>query len=135
MDGLKIGELAKRTEVNIETIRYYERENLLPKPPRLHSGYRAFPPEAVDRVRFIKKTQELGFSLREIRELLDLRAAPNSTGADVRQRVDEKIDDIVEKIKTLRAMKKELVELRATCDGTSSITDCPILKSLNTEKG
>jgi MerR family transcriptional regulator, copper efflux regulator len=134
MDGLKIGELAKRTEVNIETIRYYERENLLPKPPRTGSGYRAFPPEAIERIKFIKKTQELGFSLREIKELLELRVAPNSTGADIRQRVDEKIGDIEEKIKTLRAMKKELAKLRATCDGTSSIGDCPILKTLNSER-
>lgn len=135
MNGLKIGELAKRAEVNIETIRYYEREKLLKKPPRSLSGYRAFPPEAVERVRFIKKTQELGFSLREIKELLDLRAAPNSTGADVRQKVDEKISGIEEKIKALKSMKKELAGLRATCDGTSSIGDCPILKSLNSEKG
>jgi len=135
MDALTIGELAKQARVNIETIRYYERQELLPKPPRLHSGYRAFPAESVERIRFIKQSQELGFSLKEIKELLSIRSAPHSTGADVRERVESKIADIEGKIKTLRSMKKELVQLKSTCDGTSTINDCPILKSLNSERG
>jgi DNA-binding transcriptional MerR regulator len=84
MEGLTIGELAKHARVNIETIRYYERQELLPKAPRLHSGYRAFPAESVEQILLIKQSQELGFSLKEIKELLILRVVPHSTGADVR---------------------------------------------------
>jgi MerR family copper efflux transcriptional regulator len=71
--ALKIGEVAERGGVNLQTIRYYEREGLLPEPPRRESGYRMFPESTVRRVRFIKRAQELGFTLAEIRELLSLR--------------------------------------------------------------
>jgi DNA-binding transcriptional MerR regulator len=87
MTGLKIGEVARRGGVNLETIRYYERERLLLKPPRLSSGYRMFPADAVHRVRFIKRAQELGFSLSEIRELLSCQLRlkiPHCTGRKVR---------------------------------------------------
>src|SRR3989442_8377655 len=87
-------ELAKRGGVNLETIRYYERLGLLPKPPRSGSGYRQFSPESVRRVRFIKRAQELGFSLKEIKELLGLRIALGSTRADVRKRAETKVVDI-----------------------------------------
>lgn len=134
MQQLTIGKLAKRAGVNLETIRYYERQELLPKPARSQSGYRAFPLESVERIRFIKQAQELGFSLKEIKELLALRSEPLSSGADVREKVEAKISDINEKMKTLRSIKKGLVQLKASCDGTSSITDCPILKSLSSER-
>ncbi len=94
MEQLTVGQLAKRSRVNLETIRYYEKQGLLPKPPRLHSGYRAFPIESVKHIRFIKQTQELGFSLKEVKELLSLRANPNSTGADVRKRAEAKLADV-----------------------------------------
>src|SRR5712692_68328 len=106
---ISTSELAKRGGVNLETIRYYERTGLLPKPPRSRSGYRQFTPESVRRVRFIKRAQELGFSLKEIKELLALRIAPGSTRADVRKRAEAKIADIDEKVTHLRAMKKALV--------------------------
>ncbi len=131
---LTIGELAKRGGVNLETIRYYEREGLLPKPPRSQSGYRQFPPEGVRRIRFIKRAQELGFSLKEIKELLALQLDPDSTAADVKKRAEQKLADIEEKIQTLRAMKKALVRLTATCCGEGSVSECPILESLDSEK-
>lgn len=134
MERLTIGELAKHARVNLETIRYYERQELLPKPPRSHSGYRAFPEESVRRIRFIKQAQELGFSLKEIKEILSLQTETHSSGVDVRQRIEAKIADIEDKMKALRAIKKGLMQLKATCNGTSSINDCPILKSLNSEK-
>lgn len=134
MERLTTSQLANRGGVNIETIRYYERRGLLPKPPRLQSGYRAFSSDAVRRVRFIKQAQELGFSLAEIQELLALRIAPNSTRADVRSRATAKIADIDEKINKLRAMKKALARLTATCCGPGSASDCPILESLDSEK-
>lgn len=73
---LTIGRLAQEAGINLETVRYYERRGLLPKPPRTASGYRMFPPEAARRLRFIKLAQDLGFSLREVRELLALRTSP-----------------------------------------------------------
>ncbi|MCA1600069.1 MAG: heavy metal-responsive transcriptional regulator [Acidobacteria bacterium] len=135
MERLNIGELAKRGRVNLETVRYYEREGLLPKPPRSPAGYRVFPPDAVRRIRFIKRSQELGFSLKEIKELLALRVAPHTTSADVRKRAEAKIEDIEEKVKSLRAMKKALARLTATCGGKGSASDCPILESLDSERG
>jgi MerR family mercuric resistance operon transcriptional regulator len=91
---LKIGELAVRAAVNFQTLRFYEREKLLPEPPRLSSGYRAYPNSAVRRVRFIKRAQDLGFTLAEIRELLSLRINPTSERSDVRVLAQAKIADI-----------------------------------------
>src|SRR5712691_11929753 len=127
-------ELAKRGGVNLETIRYYERTGLLPKPPRSRSGYRQFSSESVRRVRFIKRAQELGFSLKEIKELLALRIAPGSTRADVRKRAEAKIADIEGKVQHLRAMRKALVRLTESCCGSGPASDCPILESLSLEK-
>ncbi len=134
MNRLTIGELAKRGGVNLETIRYYERLGLLPAPPRNSSGYRAFPETTVRRIRFIKQAQELGFSLKEIDELLTLRIAPGSTRADVRERAEAKITNIEEKIRSLRSMKKALESLTATCCGDGAASDCPILESLSSER-
>src|SRR6266851_3668123 len=78
-DRLTIGRLARVGGVNLETIRYYEREGLLPRPPRTRSGYRIFPNDAARRLRFIKRAKELGFSLKEIRELLALRVKPGTS--------------------------------------------------------
>ena len=127
-------ELAKQGGVNLQTIRYYERTGLLPKPPRSGAGYRQFSPESVRRVQFIKRAQELGFSLKEIKELLALRIAPGSTRADVRKRAETKIADIEEKTQHLRAMKKALVRLTETCCGSGPASDCPILESLSLDE-
>ena len=81
--SLTIGRLAKEVGINLDTVRYYERRGLLPKPPRTASGYRLFPAEAVRRLRFIRRAQEIGFSLRDIRDLLSLRATPTAKSADV----------------------------------------------------
>ena len=82
VESLTIGRLARVVGVNLETVRYYERRGLLPKPPRSRSGYRLFPTEAKRRLLFIRRAQELGFSLGEIRELLSLRVAPTAQSAD-----------------------------------------------------
>src|SRR6266849_5272993 len=105
---MSIGELAKRAQVHLETIRYYEREGLLPEPPRLASGYRMFPESAVRRVRFIKRAQELGFSLAEIRDLLSLREDAGAGAHEMRERAKAKVANIEEKIRTLQAMKHAL---------------------------
>ena len=131
MNGLTTGELARRGGVNLESIRFYERETLLPKPPRTASGYRIFPEEAVRRVRFIKRSQELGFTLKEIKELLALRGDPDTTCADVRVRTDAKITEIDEKIRTLQAMKRVLKRMAEVCPSQGPTSECPILDSLN----
>jgi Hg(II)-responsive transcriptional regulator len=131
MKRLTIGELAKRVGVNLETIRYYERVGLLPKPPRNSAGYRIFPDDAPRRLHFVRRAQELGFSLREIKELLALRIEPGKTRADVRERAKAKIAAIDQKLRTLRKMKNALVRLTAACHGNGSLSDCPILEGLD----
>lgn len=133
MATLTTSELARQGGVNLESIRFYEREGLLPKPPRTASGYRIFTPDDVRRVRFIKRAQELGFSLREIKELLALRFEPDTSCADVRERAERKLSDIDQKIQDLQRMKKALARLAAACPGRGSATECPILETLNSQ--
>jgi MerR family mercuric resistance operon transcriptional regulator len=128
--SLKIGEVAERDGVSLQAIRYYEREGLLPKPPRLASGYRMFPDTAVRRVQFIKRAQELGFSLAEIRELLSLRENADAGAQDMRERARVKIADIEQKIRKQRAMKSALNALAESCPGCGPLSDCPILDAL-----
>lgn len=130
MEGLTIGRLAREGQVNVETVRYYERRGLLPRPPRRPSGYRVFPASTVQVLRFVRKAQALGFSLREIKELLSLRIQPGRSCSDVRERAEHKIAEIDRKIRTLQAMRKALVRLAAACSGRGPISECPILDSL-----
>ncbi len=127
--NLKIGQLAEQGQVNLQTIRYYEREGLLAKAPRLASGYRVFSSDAVRRVRFIKRAQELGFSLKEIKELLSIRIDPASDCSGVQKLAKAKVADIEQKIRTLQAMKKVLGKLATTCPGSGPLSACPILES------
>lgn len=131
MDGLTTGELARRGGVNLESIRFYEQEGLLPKPPRTRAGYRVFPEESVRRIRFVKRAQELGFSLREIKELLGLRLDPHTSCADVRQKAEAKLADIEQKVRDLRRMHAALARLATACPGRGATADCPILESLD----
>src|SRR5713226_1888187 len=133
MNPLTIGHLAREAGVNLETVRYYERQGLLAKPPRSASGYRLFPSDAARRLRFIRRAQELGFSLKEIRELLSLRVSRRTTSADIRTRAEAKIVDIEAKIKNLESMKKTLRKLTRVCDGCAPVAECPILESLDRE--
>ena len=135
MEALTRGEVAQQGRVNSETIRYYERRGLLPKPPRTPSGYRAFSSDAVRRVRFIKRAQGLGFSLKEIKALLALRVEPRSSCGDVRKRAEGKIVEIEAKVRMLLGMKKALVRLTAACAGRGRVSQCPILESLDAEDG
>ena len=130
MERLTIGRLARRARVNVETIRYYERRGLIPEPPRLASGYRQYPEETVARIRFIKRAQDLGFTLKEILELLSLRVDPQTTCADVKRRTEEKIADIEEKLDSLRRMKDALTILKDRCSGKGPTRECPILEAM-----
>ena len=130
MEKLTVGQLAKRVNVNRETVRYYERRGLMPKPPRNKSGHRQYSSYDLKRIEFIKRSQGLGFSLKEISELLLLRMEPGVTCGDVKSRVEAKITDIEEKITTLRQMKNALFLLSKKCTGQGPISQCPILETL-----
>lgn len=131
MTPITRGELAKRCEVNPETIRFYERGGLLPEPERTQAGYRQYGEDAIQRVRFIKRAQNAGFSLDEVRALLDFQLdADDATCGDVRAMVDVKLREIDEQITRLLAMKKVLTHFRQDCPGgDESIEVCPILAS------
>jgi len=133
MKSFTIGQLAKSSHVNVETIRYYERRGLIPKPPRRSSGYRLFSQEDVKRIRFIKHAQSIGFTLNEISELLSLKVEPKATCGDITERIDAKISDIEGKLNTLLGMKKTLIKLKKACRRPSAPSkECPILESLDT---
>jgi MerR family mercuric resistance operon transcriptional regulator len=132
-DKLTISRLAHLGGVNLETVRYYERKGLLPKPPRTASGYRMFPADAARRLHFIKRAQELGFSLKEIRDLLSLRMRPGTSRADIRERATAKVADIDERIRALNAMRNTLLALSERCDGCGPLDACPILESFDDE--
>ena len=135
MQTLTIGQLARSAGVGVETIRFYEREGLLAEPDRRPSGYRQYPAEAVKRVRFIRHAKELGFSLREIQELLELRVDPTTTCAEVRQRAQEKVADVEARIAALERIKATLQQLVRTCRGRGPKEECPILAVLDREDG
>jgi len=130
MEMITIGKLAKRVNLNIETIRYYERKGLIPKPRRRESGYREYSDETTKRILFIKHAKDLGFSLKEINELLSLKLDPGTSCSDVRKKAEIKIEDIEGKIKTLRKMKKALLKLTTICSGSGPVSECPILEAL-----
>ncbi len=131
MTGLMIGQLAKATQVNVETVRYYERRGLLAQPARSGGGYRQYGPDATARIRFIKRAQQLGFTLKEIRELLELRPDPHTSCDEVRCRAETKMTAIDQKIESLRAMNRALGRLVAACDGKTDAGACPILAALD----
>jgi Hg(II)-responsive transcriptional regulator len=128
--ALTTGQLARRARVNSETIRFYERRGLLPEPPRSSGGYRLYDEEAVDRIRFIKRAQHLGFSLEEVDELLSLRADEDAATDDVRRRSRDKIREIEAKIHDLQRMKDELERLVAACSGYAPASACSILRAI-----
>jgi Hg(II)-responsive transcriptional regulator len=133
MDGFSIGELAKQANVQVETLRYYERRGLIPRPHRTVSNYRIYSSEDLQRVKFVKQAQGLGFSLNEIKKLLALRATPHAKCADVRTYAAHKIEDIDGKIRSLARVRKTLEKLIAECSGDGPVTQCPILESLDSE--
>jgi MerR family copper efflux transcriptional regulator len=130
MSTYSIGQLARVSGVGVETIRYYEREGLIPEPPRRASGYREYPQDILSRLQFILRAKELGFSLKDIRELLELRVAPGTSCADVRERAEAKIAEVREKLDMLRQMESALVKLTAACRGRGPQSSCPIIEIL-----
>lgn len=134
MKPLTIGEVARRAGVGVETVRFYERRGLIAEPARRASGYRQYDEEVIDRLRFIRRAKDLGFTLKEINELLSLRLDPSASCADVKSRTDQKIADIETKIRTLQRMKRALLKLSKACNGHGSSDECPILDALDGER-
>ena len=130
MPDLMSGELARLAGVNVETLRFYERKGLLPTPVRRPSGYRKYPPESVRLIRFIKRAQELGFSLAEIGELLALRHRSGATATEVHAQAERKLADIRRKVEDLEAIERALGKLASDCPGRGAFGDCPILRHL-----
>lgn len=130
MDTLLIGELAKQVNVTIETIRYYERRGLLPVPRRNKSGHRQYSEDEVRRTDVIKRCQSLGFSLKEVAEILELITAPESTSADMQSPVAQKLTDVDKKIEALVRIRNALNRLLQKCSGQGPIGKCPILEEL-----
>lgn len=130
MKALTIGVVARAAGVGVETVRFYQREGLISVPPRRQAGYRQYSLEAVGRIRFIRHARGLGFSLREIRELLALQAHPDQACGQVKQRTEAKIEEIDTKLRDLQAMRKVLVGLTTACTGVGRVSQCSILKAL-----
>ena len=130
---LTIGRVATRARVNIQTVRYYERRGLIPPPSRTPSGYRQFSDDAVARIRFIKRAQDLGFSLKEIAGLLALRVDHETACGAVEQKTRAKIALVQQKIRELEGMKAALERLVAACETREPTGDCPIIETLEQE--
>ncbi len=131
MKPLTIGTVARLAGVGVETVRYYQRRGLIAEPSRRESGYRQYGPEAVRRIRFVRRAKELGFSLRQIKELLELQADPGTSCEGVKQRAEAKIVEIERKIRDLQEMNTVLRRLAAACGGRGTVTACPILEALD----
>jgi len=128
---MKIGELASNAGVHIQTVRYYERRGLLADPRQSAAGYREYDTATIHRLRFIRRAQELGFTLGEISELLVLRLDPETSASTVRIRASEKIEEIEGRIHDLERIKNALSHLASNCHGDSGPSgDCPLLEAL-----
>lgn len=132
---MRIGDVAKLAGVSVAAIRYYERLGLLKEAPRAPSGYRELTPEAVRRLAFIQRAQGLGFSLPEIRQLLELRQEATAPAAEVRAQVQAKLDAVESKMRELQRLRDALESLRdACCAGSTAAADCPILDALEASR-
>jgi Hg(II)-responsive transcriptional regulator len=128
--ALTIRQVATAADVNVQTIRYYERRGLFPAPRRTPAGYRQYTDDAVARLRFIRHAQDLGFSLQEIQELLGLRVRHGAACDAVEAKTRQKIDVVQQRIRDLQRMKRTLKRLAAACAARRPTDDCPILEVL-----
>ena len=129
MEHYKVGEIAEKIGINVETIRYYEKIKIMPKPKRRESRYRFYDELDLRRLLFIKRAKELGFTLKEIKELLNLKIESTATCGDIKHLAEHKLTDIEERIKDLKNIKNVLIKLinQCVCEEVST-EDCPILE-------
>ena len=134
MTLLNIGQLAQRTGVTVETVRFYEKRGLIAAPQRSDSGYRQYTPETVKRVRFIQRAKEVGFTLKNIGELLALRQKPGTSCADIKLRGTQKIEEVDQKIRDLKRIRDALGRMIMRCSGSGALSECPILEELELDE-
>lgn len=128
MSNLTIGTLASESGVGIQTVRFYERKGLIRRPAKRAVGYRQYSPDDVKRIQFIKRRQELGFTLQEIKEILELNTSQRATCSDIQKKSSAKLKEIVEKIRDLQQMKRTLDKLSKACgDSKKAAAECKIL--------
>ncbi len=128
------GDLAKKCGIHIATIRYYEKYGLLNPPTRSQAGYRLYSEKDTAKIHFIKKAQKLGFSLKEISELMKLRIREGKTCDPVLRKAQDKLGEVEQKIENLKSMRKVLKELIAKCNKDAPTSECPILESFYSER-
>jgi MerR family transcriptional regulator, copper efflux regulator len=131
---MKIGELARGAQVNVETVRFYERSGLLPEPRRRASGYRDYGPEDLRRLRMIRHARSLGFSLPEAKDLLALGSS-DAACEEIQTRVAAKIETVEQKIRALEQLKQTLSDLAASCGTQTGADECPVLAALAEAEG
>ena len=131
MQKMTIGQVAKLSEVSVETIRFYEKEGLLAVPQRNSSGYRQYTHETVKRIVFIQNAKQVGFTLKEIAGLLLLQENPNASCGDVLQKASLKLQQIEAKITELTRVKNALQQLTNDCMDNKTLAECPVLDALN----
>ena len=132
---MRIGTIAKRAGIGVETVRFYERKALIARPPKpQNGGFRSYSAETVERIRFIRQAQSLGFSLKEIDELLSLRADPSTDCSDVRERARGKLREVKAKIARLNAIGSALEKLIDACPGKGAARLCSILEALESQE-
>lgn len=131
MDSFSIGQVAKAADVGVETVRFYQREGLIEEPAREGTRRRRYSRETVARIRFIRGAQNVGFSLKEIEDLMALRLAPGTSKAEMKARAQAKVGEIEEKMRDLQHMRDTLMKLIGSCEGTGTAEDCPILEAFD----
>ncbi len=131
MTPLTIGRLAREAGVGVETVRFYERRRLIEQPPKPNGGgFRTYPPHTLERLRFIRQAQGLGFSLAEIEDLLSLRADPDKDCGDVRRRAESRLVEVERKVARLESVRAALQELIAACPARGALRNCSILEAI-----
>lgn len=130
MEVFSIGQVARLSGVGVETVRFYEREGLLEEPARRASGYRQYSQDAVTQIRFIKRAQQLGFSLKEIQELLTLRVDGQTSCEQVKERAAAKLAEVEQKMGELQRMRQALLQVASLCAGEGPKSRCPMLDAL-----
>ena len=128
-----IGAVARQAGIGIDTIRDYERAGLLPEPRRRASGYRDYGPDTVERLRFIRRAKDLGFTLNEIRELLALSNDRERGVESVKRRAETRLGEVEHRIRELQRVKRGLRQLIDACPGQGALEQCPILRALGGE--
>ena len=134
METLSIGQVARLSGVGVETMRFYEREGLLEEPPRRASGYRQYSEQVVQRLHFIQRAKRLGFSLKEINELLLLRVDAQTSCEEVRQRTEAKLAEVERKLVELQRMRQALLQVHSLCIGPGPTSACPMLEVLDQQE-